>query len=341
VPVLPSLFEGNTPLIEAYRLQQALGIGRLLLKDERRNPTGSFKDRGTVVAVHRALDLGLNRVGTVSTGNMGASMAAYAARAGLTCFVLMSATISLQKLGPIAIHRPHLIAVDGDYGDLYFRSLEIGPDLGIYFANGDDPFRVEGQKTIAYEIWEALGGQMPDCILLPVSSGGNTGALLKGIGELLEMGALAVAPTVIGVQAEGASPIAKAYVEGKTQISRFPCPQTVAHAIANPYPPSGNRVLRQLRAYGRGRMMTVSDEEILDAQSVLAAEEGMFAQPAACAPLAAVRKLLRDGELGARQSVVCVITGDGLKDPAALEHHKIELQTVGLGELREAVEQCL
>ncbi len=337
----PSLSEGNTSLNEAFRLEKTLGLRGLFLKDERRNPTGSFKDRGTIVALQHALDLGLYRVGAVSTGNMAASVAAYAALAGLECYILVPATINPHKLGPIAIYAPHLIAVDGDYGDLYFHSLDIGQKLGIYFANSDDPYRVEGQKTIVYEICEALRDTMADYIVLPVSSGGNMGAVLKGLRELRQMGVLRSMPFVIGVQAEGASPIAKAYDEHKEHISPFENPCTVAHAISNPYPPSGNRVLRQLRGYGRGHMITVSDVEILDAQSRLAREEGLFVQPAAAAPLAGVIKLIRMGYLATEKSIVCLITGDGLKDLSVFEQQPLRIRKTTLRNLGRVIMDTL
>lgn len=336
-----SLAEGNTPLMRAHRLESALGLSELFLKDERRNPTGSFKDRGTVLSVQRALELGLTRIGTVSSGNMGASVAAYAARAGLSCYILVSDTINPQKLGPIAVHSPRLITVDGDYGDLYFQSLIIGQRLGIYFANSDDPFRVEGQKTIVYELWEALGQGMADYIVLPLSSGGNMSAILKGVRELEQMGWLHSVPAIIGVQAEGASPIARAFQAGREEISRVSNPRTVAPEISNPYPPSGNHVLRQLRAFPNSSIMTVSDKEILEAQGRLASEEGLFVQPGAATPLAAVMKLLRTGDLPQDKRIICLITGDGIKDISVLEHRGVEIEKVLLQDLHRAIEAHL
>lgn len=332
-----SLGEGATPLIEARRLGRDIGFRELLIKDETQNPTGSFKDRGTVLALHHAIDLGLERVGTVSTGNMAVSVATYAAAMELDCYILVKDTMSSEKRARIGAHCKNLIAVEGDYGELYYRSLEVGQLEGIYFANSDDPYRVEGQKTLIYEIWQALGSEMDACLVLPVSSGGNISAVLKGLDELERRGMLSCKPWVVGVQAEGAAPIATAYKQGKEQISRWSETSTVATAIANPFPPSGNRVLRRLRAYGRGSMETVSDEEILDAKHELSQTEGLSVQPAAAAPIAAAKKLLATGQLAADQPVVCVATGAALKGRSVSDLQCAEVATVPLKELRNAV----
>lgn len=332
-----SLGEGGTPLVEARHLAHKLGLQEILIKDETQNPTGSFKDRGTVLALHRAVDLGLGRVGTVSTGNMAASVAAYAARMEIQCYVLVKSTIATEKMRRIAIHGANLIAVEGDYGELYYRSLEIGQSERIYFANSDDPYRVEGQKTLIYEIWQALQSKMPDCIVLPVSSGGNISAVLKGLDELGRLGVLSCKLQVIGVQAAGAAPIATAYQKGAKQITRWSEPSTMASAIANPLPPSGNRVLRSLRAYGRGSMVTVSDEEILSAHARLAQFEGLSAQPAAATPVAALLKLVGAGQLAPDERILCILTGDGLRGPSLSGRQHLEVPTVTLGELRGAI----
>ncbi|NLC51300.1 MAG: threonine synthase [Firmicutes bacterium] len=307
-----SLGEGNTPLIRAAGSND-LGID-IYYKNEAVNPTGSFKDRGTIAGIHRAISLGVKKVGTVSTGNMAASVAAYAARAGLECFVFVSKNIKEHKLASIIAYNPTLVKVEGDYGELYYRSLELGMQEGVYFINSDDLFRVEGQKTAIYEICEQLNFAAPDYIILPVSSGGNMAAVIKGLEEMHAVGLIDSLPQVVGVQAAGCRPIAASFAEGELNIKRFQNPRTVAQAIANPCPPSGRRILRKLLQGKAGFILTVTDAQILAAQKRLAKEEGIFAQPAGAAPLAALEKMVREGILKKAEKVVAIVSGSGLKD---------------------------
>ena len=329
---------GNTPLIEARKLGERLGVPSLYFKNDGLNPSGSFKDRGTIVGMQRALDMGVKAVGTVSSGNMAGSMAAFAARAGMECFVMVSADIPPEKLGPIGIYNPHLIMVEGDYGDLYIEALRIGRELGIYFIAADDPFRVEGQKTVALEICQQLGWDAPDYIFMPLSSGGNMSGVLKGLRELKDRGLIQRVPEVVGVQAEGSSPIARAYSEGKQTFERIRDPQTICKAIMNPNPPSGNRILRRLEGGKYGRVMTVTDEEALAAQRLLAETEGVWGQPDSSVPLAAIQKSLKDGSLDPSAKVVGIVTGSGLKDQSIFKTRPVETRTVKLDQLQGLVE---
>jgi threonine synthase len=328
---------GNTPLLRAGRLGERLGLPSLYVKNEGLNPTGSFKDRGTVVGMQRALELGIKTVGTVSSGNMAGSMAAFSARAGLECFIMVSSEIPPEKLGPIGIYRPHLIMVEGDYGDLYQEAMRIGREMGIYLIAADDPFRVEGQKTVGLEICEQMGWDAPDYIFMPLSSGGNMAGVLKGLRELYDRGMIDRVPKVVGVQAEGSSPIAKAFAEGKQAFERIRNPQTICKAIMNPNPPSGNRVLRQLEGGRYGRVMTVTDEEALAAQALLAETEGVWGQPDSSVPLAAIQKSLRDGSLEPEARVVAMVTGNGLKDQSIFKAHPPETRQVDLAGLQQLV----
>ena len=308
-----SLCEGGTPLLEAKNLMKHLGISQILLKDETRNPTASFKDRGTTVGITKALELGAHGIGTVSTGNMAASVAAFAVKAQFPCFILIPPNTSVEKIAQTAICGVNVVAVAGHYGKLYNESLKIGHTTGILFINSDSPWRIEGQKTVAYEICDQLGWQVPDHLLVPVSSGGNISAIFKGFWELYETGLVPQMPHIIGVQAEGNSPIAQAFFSGKDEVEEFPNPATIAHAIGNPDPPSGKRVLKLLKQFG-GVMSVVNDKEILEAQRFLASKEGIFAEPAGACSLAALKRLIDGGTIEKDERVICVITGHGLKD---------------------------
>lgn len=328
---------GNTPLLEAQKLEEALGLSSLYVKNDGLNPSGSFKDRGTIAGMQRALELGVKTVGTVSSGNMAGSMAAFSARAGLECFVMVSSDIPPEKLGPIGIYNPHLIMVEGDYGDLYQEALRIGREMGIYFIAADDPFRVEGQKTVALEICEQMGWDAPDYIFMPLSSGGNMSGVLKGLRELRDRGMIQKVPKVVGVQAAGSSPIAKAYAEGKQTFERIRNPQTICKAIMNPNPPSGNRILRWLEGGEYGRVMTVTDDDALSAQRLLAETEGVWGQPDSSVPLAAIIKSLKDGSLEPSAKVVAIVTGNGLKDQSIFKARPPETKTVELAGLQALV----
>lgn len=334
-----SLQEGFTPLIKAAELAQHLGIAKLFLKNETMNPTWSFKDRGTMVGVQHAVQLGFDKIGTVSSGNMATSVAAYGARAGLRTFVLVSSTIAVEKLAPIAIYGADLITVDGDYGDLYFESLRVGAEQGIYFINSDHPFRVEGSKTIAFELAEQLNFQMPDYLIVPTSAGGNLRGIDKGLREFHAAGLIDRVPKLICAQAAGCSPIATAWATGSDQVRHFGSTHTIAHAIENPAPPSGNQVLRLLQRNG-GRCVSVGDDEIILAQAELA-QKGIFGQPASAVPIAAIRQLLAEGYLQPTDSVAAIITGSGLKYTAAFERHQIRYANCRLSELQTLIQQRL
>jgi threonine synthase len=330
-----SLGEGGTPLIQSSVVGRLWGMDGLYFKDETQNPTWSFKDRGTFCGIQHAIALGYKRIGTVSTGNMAASVAAYGARGGLGTFILVSAGLPPEKMKPVAVYGPHLIRVEGGYHELYDESLRIGDRHGIYFINSDAPFRVEGSKSIAFEICEQLRFQVPDYVIVPVSSGGNFRGILKGFEEFRSAGLIDGIPEVIAVQAEGCAPIIEAFQGGGEKVGRVDSPKTIAHAIENPFPPSGNQVLRKLRENG-GLALAVGDEEMLEAQTLMA-QEGVFGQPAACAPLAATRRLLSDGYLKPEDRVVLIITGAGLKVPSALDDLDVPVISTAIDGLMESI----
>jgi threonine synthase len=311
-----SLGEGFTPLVDAPELAACLGVARLLLKNETVNPTWSFKDRGTVVALSEALHLGYRAVGVVSTGNMAASVAAYGARAGIPVLVLVGADTPAEKLTGIGVYGPSIVRVHGDYADLYDVSLRLG-DGRIRFLNSDSPARVEGSKTIAFEVCEQTGYNPPGWVIVPTSSGGNIRGIAKGLEEMAEAGLIRHVPRLVCAQAAGCAPIYEAWCRGADEIVPVAHPHTIAHAIANPRPPSGNAVLRRLRN-NDGVCVAVDDENIVACQLQLATA-GLFGQPEGAVPLAAAYALARSGLLHRDDTVMCVVTGSGLKYPRAIE----------------------
>jgi threonine synthase len=315
-----SLGEGFTPLVKANLLSDLLSLDCLYLKNETVNPTWSFKDRGTFVALQHALSLGCTRIGTLSSGNMAVSVAAYGARADVKTLILVSADIPFEKIQPILIYNPILIKVKGDYGQLYYESLKIGQELGIYFLNSDVPFRVEGSKSIAFEICEQLNYEIPDYVIIPTSSGGNARGIMKGFLEFYELGLINNLPKIICVQLAGCAPLYQAWIGNQGKVSTVSNPQAIDHAIANPFPPSGNELLRKLRKYG-GIVTAVSDQEALQSQLLLA-KEGIFAQPAAAISIAAIQKLRKAKVLNKQSRCVAIVTGSGLKYTSILKKHK-------------------
>jgi threonine synthase len=318
-----SLHEGFTPLVESPKLSSDLGIKNILFKNDSQNPTWSFKDRGTITGIQHAINLGYKRIGTVSTGNMAVSVAAYGVKTGLKTFILVRASLPPEKINPIAIYDPILIRVYGDYATLYFDSLEIGKQNDIYFINSDVPFRVEGYKTTAFEICEQMNFAVPDYVVVPTSSGGNLRGIIKGFEEFKLCGLIDKVPKMVCAQASGCSPIYNAYIDNADVVSRVENPHTIAHAIENPYPPSGNEVLRKIRE-NKGTVVAVSDEEILQAQKQMA-KIGIFAQPASTVPLASVKKLKEQNFVSKNDTVACIVTGAGLKDTTVLKKHNLRI----------------
>ncbi|MFQ5745153.1 MAG: threonine synthase, partial [Acidobacteriota bacterium] len=306
--------EGGTPLLRAPRLGRQAGCRDLWLKDESRNPTGSFKDRGTAVALAVLASAGVKAVGTVSTGNMARSVASYAARAGLAATVWVGAGTAAEKLAPISVHGARLLRIDAPYGEIYEASLQWGRVHGVAFVNSDAALRVEGQKTIAYEIGEQLGSQAPDWVVVPTSSGGNLSAISKGFQEAVEWGWLERSPRMVAVQAAGCAPIACAWQAGEEKPLPVGALHTVAAAIANPSPPSGARALAWLRRTG-GVAVEVSDEQILGQQRQVASLAGRYLQPASAAGLAGLMRLREQGTVAASDTVVVVLTGAGSNAP--------------------------
>lgn len=332
-----SLGEGSTPLVRLGRVGSSLGLPAVYAKNEAQNPTASFKDRGTAVAVQKAVSLGFMRIGTVSTGNMAASTAAYGARAGLETYVLLKEGTSAAGLRGAGIYAPRLVAVEGDYGHLFKSSLELGRKLGILFMNSIDPFRLEGYKLTAFEIFRDLGRRAPRYVFVPLSSGGHLLGLMRAFEDLEREGWIASYPTFVGVQARGCAPLVRAFEAGLDRFERPAEVRTIAHAISNPSPPAGNAVLRMIRGR-RGILMDVTDEEMLGAQRELAAGEGLFCQPESATTLAALKRLAsKPGGMDPDGESVLVLTGSGLKTPGLPETLPVEVQHFTLAELGEGL----
>lgn len=308
-----SLDEGGTPLYRLENLQKELGMRELYVKNEGANPTGSFKDRGMTVGVSKALELGMDKVICASTGNTSASLAAYAAKAGIKAYVLVpSGKIALGKLAQAIVYGAKVVPVRGNFDDALSVVVKASAELGVYMLNSINPFRLEGQKTIAFEIYDQLGF-VPDNIVLPVGNAGNISAIWKGFKELYTAGFIDKLPRMIGIQAEGASPLARAW-KGEKEFVPEKNPETIATAIRIGNPANWRKAWMAAEESG-GLFESVSDGEILQAQRLLASKEGIFVEPASASSLAGLIKLRKIGILDSDESYVLITTGHGLKDP--------------------------
>jgi len=301
------LQEGNTPLIYARSLSKIVGEkSEIYLKYEGLNPTGSFKDRGMTLAISKAVEENARAVICASTGNTSASAAAYSAQAGLKCVVLIpKGAIALGKLSQALIHGAIVLAVDGNFDKALELVREIAAIYPITLVNSLNPYRIEGQKTAAFEICDYLG-EAPDYQVMPVGNAGNITAYWKGYKEYKKAGKSRKLPKMLGFQAEGAAPI----VRGHAILD----PETIATAIRIGNPASWKRALAARDESG-GLIDMVSDREILAAYKLLAAKEGVFVEPASAASIAGLLKLAKKGYFNPRTKIVCILTGHGLKDP--------------------------
>ncbi len=313
LPVGPStpevdLHEGSTPLVPSRNIGRALGLERLFFKYEGLNPTGSFKDRGMVVAVAKALEAGSKVLMCASTGNTSASMAAYAARTGVRAIVVVpSGEIAMNKLSQALMYGAKVVALKGNFDTALDAVRDLTSRYPVALMNSVNPNRLEGQKTAAFEIVDALG-DAPDYLLLPVGNAGNITAYWKGFREYHKAGRSTRLPRMVGAQAEGAAPI----VAGHPIAN----PRTVASAIRIGNPASWEGAT-SARDESGGLIAAVTDTEILSAQIRLANSEGLFAEPASAAPLALLIRLVMEGKIEKDSTTVVVLTGSGLKDPDA------------------------
>ncbi len=315
-----TLLEGGTPLVEAPHLSQRVGA-RVLLKMESANPTGSFKDRGMTLAISKALEEGAKVVMCASTGNTSASVAAYAARAGLTAAVVIPAGhVALGKLAQAIMHGARVVPIDGNFDDALTVVRELGATGAVTVVNSVNPYRIEGQKTGAFEIVDTLG-DAPDVHCIPVGNAGNITAYWRGYVEYAQRGRATRSPRMLGWQAAGAAPI----VHGEPVAH----PETIATAIRVGNPASWAAAIEARDASG-GVIDSVTDAEILDAYHLLASSEGCFVEPASAASVAGLLKAAESGLVERGETVVCTLTGHGLKDPERAT------DSVELGAPREA-----
>lgn len=302
-----SLHEGNTPLIPLTSLETELG-GKVKIygKLEGSNPTGSFKDRGMTMAVSKALEEGAGAVICASTGNTSASAAAYAARAGLACIVIIPAgAIAMGKLAQALMYGAKVIAIKGNFDQALNLVRQVSEKHPVTLVNSINPMRLQGQKTAAFEVCDQLG-EAPTYLALPVGNAGNITAYWMGFKEYYQAKRITSRPKMLGFEAEGAAAI----VRGKP----IPAPETVATAIRIGNPASWEGAMKAARESG-GQIASVTDPEILDAYKLLAEKEGLFVEPASAASVAGVRKFARKGYFKEGDKIVCVLTGNGLKDP--------------------------
>lgn len=307
---------GWTPLVRSRRLEEAIGISRLFIKDEGRNTTGSIKDRTSAVAVALALAEGAAAVACASIGNAASSLAGFAASAGLTANVFVPASAPEAKVTQLLIYGANVLMVEGTCDQAYDLSLAAAVRYGWYNGNcAANPYVVEGKKTLGFEMAEQLDWRLPDWVVMSVGDGCSIAGVGKALSELFRLGLIDRVPRLLGVQAAAAAPLTEAFYPGSTRV-RPVKPVTLADSISIGTPRYATKALRLIRSSG-GTMLNVTDREILDAMHLMARCTGIFAEPAGSAALAGLRAARSAGILGPGESAVICATGSGLKDPKA------------------------
>jgi threonine synthase len=311
-----SLGEGGTPLMRCNHLSRELGLENLYVKFEGTNPTGSFKDRGMTVGVTKAMEFGVKAVACASTGNTSASLAAYAARAKLRCLVLLpKGRVALGKLTQTLIFGAQVLAVKGNFDQALAMVRELcDKHKDIYLMNSVNPFRLQGQKSIGFEIADQLRWRVPDRVIVPMGNCANIWAIYKGFFELKVAGLTKGLPRMTGIQAKGAMPIVNAIKKRLERFEPVKNPETIATAIRIGNPVNGLKAIRAIRI-SKGTAEAVSDKEIIRAQKLIARLEGIGVEPASAASIAGLRKLIERGDVSRDEFIVCVTTGHVLKDP--------------------------
>ena len=334
-----TLGEGGTPLHKAERLSKEIGLKSLYLKDETRNPTNSFRDRCAALMVSNALDYGHESVICASNGNMGASMAAYCAKSGLSCHVIVPKMVDVGKLAQMMIYDTVIEEHGETVDESNVRAQSLARETGWYQATADfNPLTVEAEKTISYEVVEQFG--VPDCFVVSMGSGGTIYSLWKGFKDLKALNKIDKLPRMIGVQASGCAPIVEAFLEN--QLAPLDACESYTHALGifvrNPV--NGSKALGAINDSG-GAAVTVEDSEIFVAEQEIARLEGLFAEPSSSVTIATLKKLLGQGVVDSDESVVCLITGSGLKAVDVLQALAKKRKTVGVGSELSTKEKIL
>jgi len=311
--LIVTLGEGNTPLYDAPRSADYCGLRQLKLKHQGNNPTGSFKDTGMTVAVTQACKLNARVVACASTGNTAASLAAYAARANLVCAIIVpSGQVSHAKLAQALDYGAKVLEIDGNFDACMSFIRELSEDSSVYLVNSINPFRIEGQKTVAFELAEQLEWRVPDHLVVPGGNLGNSSAFGKGFRELLQSGLIERQPKITVVQAVGAAPFARLYLEQESDLVNEQDPKTLASAIKIGAPVSWRKALRAVHETG-GSVITVTEQEIADAKAMIG-RDGIGCEPASATTVAGMQKLVAGGVIKEDETVVGVLTGHLLKD---------------------------
>ena len=310
-----SIQEGGTPLYPTKALGAEIGVENTFVKFEGLNPTGSFKDRGMTMGVSHAKELGAQVVGCASTGNTSAALAAYAAKAGMKCALFLpSGKVAMGKLAQALFFGAKVLSIDGNFDDALALARKMADERKLYLLNSINPYRPEGQKSVLFEIMDQLNYEVPDRIILPVGNAANIWAVYKALTELEEVGWIDKMPMLTGIQAEGAAPVARAFAAKENNFEPEHNPETIATAIRIGNPVSGRKALKAIYSTG-GYCTTVNDDEIIKAQQLLGRREGVCVEPASAASVAGLKKLREMGIADKDERVVCICTGNGLKDP--------------------------
>jgi threonine synthase len=335
-----SLGEGDTPLIHASRLGEKMGIPNLYLKNDTVLPTGSLKDRSNSVGISVAREWGVKTAAVMSTGNAAASVAAYAAAAGIESIVMVPKGTAPSKIVQARAYGARVLVIDGNFDNevakLYKAALS---EFGWYDCLSSNPYRDEGKKSYAYEMVDQMDGRVPDWVIHPTAGGTGIYAMWKGYKELLSLGWIERAPKLVAAQSEAAAPIVAAFEKGSTKVEAVLARETIAESIQVGNPVSlGWRALASLRESG-GTAVALSDREILEGQVVLARVAGVFAEPAAATSVAAAKKLRERGVIDRDDTVVCNLTGHGLKQPDSIQVSETEFAPLAptLNALRDKI----
>jgi threonine synthase len=314
---VPPFAAGGTPLLPVPRLRRQLGMPHLWVKDETRNPSGSTKDRASQLVVAKALEYGVDTVATASTGNAASALAAATAAAGLRAIVFVPAAAPVAKLVQIAAYGASIVPLAASYDDAFELSLAACERFGWYSRNtAHNPFTIEGKKTAALEVATQLAPERPDVVIVPAGDGVVISGAAKGFGDLVEAGLLGRAPRLVAVQPTGSAALARALRDGSRTVERVPGATSVADSLVVATPRNAVMCLQDVRASG-GAGVVVEDEAILAALGLLARSSGVFAEPAGAAALAGLLAALEEGLVERRETVVLMVTGNGLKDVAA------------------------